>query len=254
MSFRAIAWAWEQTTGSAGRKSVLMAVAQFADEAGTCWPSQGYIARYTEQSERTVREHLAFLETDHFLSRKARTNPDGKATSDLITLNFQRQIPPAADFAGGEKPPKPPADSAANTVIEPIKKKKEGEPPRKPITFDFEAGNFVDLDGYRFGRIQEAFPAIDVQAQVARAALWLVAHPKNRKSNYLAFLTNWMSRAQDRAPPISDTGAPSHASARPRTAADKRDDWTDAMFGARRAERDRPANEPPGLFDDQSAR
>jgi len=40
MSFQALAWAWEQRTGSAGRKAVLGALAQFADEHGVCYPSQ----------------------------------------------------------------------------------------------------------------------------------------------------------------------------------------------------------------------
>jgi len=35
---------------------------------------------------------------------------------------------------------------------------------------------------------------------LASAAAWLVANPKNVKSNYARFLTSWFKRAQDRAP------------------------------------------------------
>jgi hypothetical protein len=45
-----------------------------------------------------------------------------------------------------------------------------------------------------------AFPAVDVQSELAKAAAWLLANPKNQKSNYARFLTNWLTRAQDRAP------------------------------------------------------
>jgi hypothetical protein len=45
-----------------------------------------------------------------------------------------------------------------------------------------------------------AYPAVDLQSELAKAAAWLLANPKNQKSNYARFLTNWLTRAQDRAP------------------------------------------------------
>lgn len=45
-----------------------------------------------------------------------------------------------------------------------------------------------------------AFPAVSIDGELAKAAAWLIANPKNRKSNYARFLTNWLTRAQDRAP------------------------------------------------------
>lgn len=48
----------------------------------------------------------------------------------------------------------------------------------------------------------EAYPAVNVPAELAKAAAWLIANPKNRKSNYARFLTNWLSRAQDSAKPV----------------------------------------------------
>lgn len=46
-----------------------------------------------------------------------------------------------------------------------------------------------------------AYPAVDVAGELAKAAAWLLANPKNAKSNYARFLTNWLTRAQDRAKP-----------------------------------------------------
>lgn len=45
-----------------------------------------------------------------------------------------------------------------------------------------------------------AYPAVDVAGELAKAAVWLLANPKNAKSNYARFLTNWLTRGQDRAP------------------------------------------------------
>jgi hypothetical protein len=46
----------------------------------------------------------------------------------------------------------------------------------------------------------KAYPAANVDGELAKAAAWLLANPKNAKSNYARFLTNWLTRAQDRAP------------------------------------------------------
>ena len=45
-----------------------------------------------------------------------------------------------------------------------------------------------------------AYPAVDLTAELASASAWLIANPSNAKSNYARFLTNWLKRAQDRAP------------------------------------------------------
>jgi hypothetical protein len=47
---------------------------------------------------------------------------------------------------------------------------------------------------------QEAYPAINVLQELRKAEAWLIANPKNSKSNYERFLNNWLSRAQDKAP------------------------------------------------------
>jgi hypothetical protein len=149
MSFDALAWAWNQKTGSAGRKATLMGVAQFADEDGYCWPGQKMLAEYTEQSVRTVREHLVALEAEGYLKRVARKRPDGTNTSDAYYLNLskphatfetkkkrqaaesaasekpktKRQFSPAAESASGEKQQEHAAKSAGH---EPVTVKPKG--------------------------------------------------------------------------------------------------------------------------------
>lgn len=96
MSFAALDWAWRVKTGSPGRKAVLMALAQFADDEGMCWPSQETIAEHSELSARSVRDHLAWLEQAGFLVRSERRWADSKKRrSDLYQL--QIGVFPAAD-------------------------------------------------------------------------------------------------------------------------------------------------------------
>jgi DNA-binding transcriptional MocR family regulator len=69
MSWKATAWALRQTTGSARRKLLLLALANYADETGVCWPSQETLARDTEQSVDTVQRQLDVLEKLKLLER-----------------------------------------------------------------------------------------------------------------------------------------------------------------------------------------
>jgi len=73
------------------------------------------------------------------------------------------------------------------------------------IAFSAEAG-FVGIDAYRQSW-EKAYPAIDLKAELAKAQAWLIANPKNRKSNYARFLNNWFVRAQDSAPRKSELPA-----------------------------------------------
>ena len=44
-----------------------------------------------------------------------------------------------------------------------------------------------------------AFPAVDLQAEMAKAAAWVLSNPQHKKSNYARFLNTWFAKAQDRA-------------------------------------------------------
>ncbi|WP_066570684.1 YdaU family protein [Burkholderia sp. ABCPW 14] len=48
-----------------------------------------------------------------------------------------------------------------------------------------------------------AYPAVNIDGELAKAAAWIIANPANRKSNYARFLTNWLAKAQDRAPRLN---------------------------------------------------
>lgn len=66
-------------------------------------------------------------------------------------------------------------------------------------------GEWVNIPPAMMEKWHEAYPAVDLKIELAKAAGWIMANPKNRKSNYARFLTNWLSRSQDRAPRTGDT-------------------------------------------------
>lgn len=126
MSVEAIAWASKQRTGSPGAKLVLIALANYANDRNQCWPSQATLAMWTEQSDRTIRTHLAALESMGLIARQAR-EVAGAFTSDLITLNLgQRQILPAEEISAGKKQQIPAEKFSGNPSKEPSVKSTKG--------------------------------------------------------------------------------------------------------------------------------
>lgn len=109
MSVQAMAWAWEQDTGSVVSQIMLVALANFADEAGACWPSQTTLSLMTKASPRAVRKHLAELVGRNLIAREERRFADGTRTTDRYRL-----MAPPERLSPGAKPPARGAASAAN--------------------------------------------------------------------------------------------------------------------------------------------
>ena len=53
-----------------------------------------------------------------------------------------------------------------------------------------------------------AYPAVDLDRECARAAVWLDSNPKKRKTRIAAFLTGWLSRTQERGGNAARAGPP----------------------------------------------
>lgn len=112
-----------------GRKFVLMALADYADEAWSCFPSVKQLAAYTSQGEKTVRDHLDALENDGVITRERHRREDG--TLGRYRFVIHRRNLPVANFARGEKQPEPAADLAThNPQREPslVSPKREADP------------------------------------------------------------------------------------------------------------------------------
>lgn len=60
-----------------GKKFTLMALANYADEEWSCFPSVQKLSEWTSQGKATVRRHLEELEKDGLISRNRRRREDG---------------------------------------------------------------------------------------------------------------------------------------------------------------------------------
>jgi biotin operon repressor len=88
MSNDVLNWAKRVTAGGQTRKAVLLLLADYADEKGRAWPSQGTLAETLEMSERTVRTAIKELVEAGIISRKARWRDDGTRGTDILKFDM----------------------------------------------------------------------------------------------------------------------------------------------------------------------
>lgn len=92
MSYKATNWAYElPLKGSA--KPVLTALADMADEEGTCYPGQDMLAQMTGMSVSSVGRALKRLEQLGLITREHRYGPAGYRTSDRYRLQLSVTMP-----------------------------------------------------------------------------------------------------------------------------------------------------------------
>lgn len=76
--------------------------------------------------------------------------------------------------------------------------KGKGKGASTSIRFDAKKGDFENIDDSQMDIWGKAFPAVNLKLEIAKAGAWLVANPKQTKSNYNRFLTSWFTRCQDK--------------------------------------------------------
>lgn len=111
MSVYATAWAREAQTGSPMAKCLLFALAEFSNNAGTCYPSHRTLARVTEMSPGSVKTHLGRMADAGLIEIKTQLRPDGSNTSNTYRLigyahssHYQRMLQNNAALDDGAAP------------------------------------------------------------------------------------------------------------------------------------------------------
>lgn len=65
----------------------------------------------------------------------------------------------------------------------------------------FDGKQFKNING-ELQAWKDAYPAVNVELEISKAAAWLISNPANKKTQYARFLNSWLSRAQDKAPRV----------------------------------------------------
>lgn len=67
MSIKVMSWVWENGPGTQAERLVLLAIADFCDDAGNCWPSMARIGEKACMTERGARGVVRRLESEGWL-------------------------------------------------------------------------------------------------------------------------------------------------------------------------------------------
>lgn len=102
--------------------------------------------------------------------------------------------------------PKHNSSSSSSTASSKDKDSKDSCPePKKPsapdvakIIFNYESSKFENISPEQVEIWKEAFPAVDIRGEIKRAGVWMSGNPTKRKKNVQRFLSNWLSRRQER--------------------------------------------------------
>jgi hypothetical protein len=232
MSYRLTSAVLRGYTGPRDALPVLLALADFANDRGECWPSVAKIAARARLSVRQTRRHLTTLERAGWITSTGNriggralstrwainpgmldfenpdmdvpvsgNNPDMGVRVSRKTRTSATRNPDMGDRKPGHGcPPKQSRSDQEATSSAPIARK---------LALDADAGSWVGLSQETLTSWSQAFPHVDVPAELARAAAWVAANPTNRPRSWSRFLVGWLGRAQDKAKGAADGDVPS---------------------------------------------
>lgn len=210
MTIRAMNWAWGIELPP-NLKLVLLKLADRANDDGECWPGNASIAKACCIGERTLIRYIAKLEEAGLLQTRRRYDEQGKRTTNTYVLDLDGSL--SANLAHGLS-----AKSCTNhvpTVAPTLNEEPTYETTDAtsklaapaviaPETVQFADGRWV-VDDAVFDSWVKAYQNgrtfIDtedwIEAELAKASVWLMANPRKRKKNYLRFITGWLTRASE---------------------------------------------------------
>lgn len=153
-----------------------------------------------------------------------------KVNCETLTYRFQKNYSEWRPFTKKKTIYKkvnqrlPKSKHTKETLTKEIKKKKKKSEPK--IFFDFKKEKFLNIKEKDIEGWKKAYPACEIEMELEQMKQWLLSNPDKKKKLYRRFITNWLSRSQDRGGSIRVSG---HI--RPMTRKEERekgmDDWAE---------------------------
>ena len=197
-------------------KLVLLKLADRANDDGECWPGMDAVAASCGVSKASMIRYLAKMEEDGILRIDRRKGDNGRQQTNVYVLNMDYQpgvkLQPGMDEPGCKsddnrvalvKPEirlKPYLETTIETTDATSKLAAPAGIVPEPVQY-LDGRWVVDdavfdswITAYQNGR---TFVDTEdwIEAELAKASVWLMANPRKRKKNYLRFITGWLTRA-----------------------------------------------------------
>lgn len=175
--------------------------------------SPGKLTPEERRAERNRRYYESNL-------RRDRLNSDGEGVLNKTVERLNSdggasefKTPPSPPPSSPGTPPSAPTppeeqasapvhtrEAAAETAAKPEPKPKASRPPKphERIRWTPEA-EWTGITDEDRAKLAKAYPACDLDRQLAAMTMWLLANPAEaRKSKWFRFITNWLSRSQEK--------------------------------------------------------
>lgn len=131
-------------------------------------------------------------ERDKSVTREEKRREETESSSSSTTARTKSSASTTFVATDGGNPP------PAAPTQQPQTSKPASAGQRPNLRFRWEASTgFVNLPESTRLAWERAFPACDIDAELAKAHAWMLANPTKIKSNWDRFAVNWLKRAQD---------------------------------------------------------
>jgi hypothetical protein len=217
MSVEVMSMVFKRYPAGGGERLLALALADHAhDDGSRIFPSVALLAQKTVQSDRTVQYQLRKMERMGWLIRVSDSsggrgntteyciNPEwikganfAPFTPEKRVQSTTKRVQSDAQKGAIAVAPEPsitikePSDARAGAreAVQP-EKANQGE-----IRWDTKQAIFINIDDEQWKRWEEAFPKLDVDAELLRIERWYADNQKKRKRNVQRFIGNWLARA-----------------------------------------------------------
>lgn len=202
MSVRVMAKVWDGFPRGGTELLALLALADWSDDEGRCYPSIKSIAKKIRLKERQAQRAVNQLINDGFvqiLSNKFGGAPGATRNYQIIISSLTgviRDTPITGtgvmqDADGCHITPDTGVIRDTLTTIEPSLTTMQNTKAKITLSSD---GNFENI-GDHLVVWKSAYPNLDVMAEIRKAGAWCISNPKRcPKSNFPRFLNGWLSR------------------------------------------------------------
>lgn len=202
MSVRVLSKVWDGYPGGGTDLLALLALADWSDDEGRCYPSIKSIAKKIRLKERQAQRAVNKLINDGFvkiLSNKFGGAPGSTRNYQIIIGSLTGVVDDTPkpetgvmqDADGCHIAPETGVTDDTQTVREPSITVRQTTKAKITLSSD---GNFENFEEHLVVW-KNAYPHLDVMAEIRKAGSWLISNPKRNKSNLARFINGWLSRS-----------------------------------------------------------
>lgn len=205
MSVRVLSLVWDGYEGGGSELLALLAMADWSDDEGVCWPSMASVGRKTRLSEKQARRVVhGLIQSGHLA---VLGNADGGATSRRYQIKLARLTPPAgvsppthgSPPAHVRNPSQPreatPPTHGSRTVIDTLVNR-QGEKSTRTASKKTCPDDFQVSESMKEWATSKGFPTDRLESETDRFLDWHRSKG-NRFADWTAAWRNWITKSQD---------------------------------------------------------